>query len=235
VSAPQAALLHARALEIRRGPLHLRAAELRVAAGECWFVLGRNGAGKSSLLLALLGMLPLREGRIDETPRIKDRTGVGFVPQELRVAASLPITVGEFVRLGLCSGRVPRGEAGARVRRALADLAIADQEKRAFAALSLGMRRRALVARALVREPALLVLDEPTANLDARTAAALMEALDGLRRARGLAMLHASHDLRLAARFATHVALVHAASITCGPAADVLASPAAQAALGVPA
>jgi ABC-type Mn2+/Zn2+ transport system ATPase subunit len=237
VSAPStgapAAALRVAAVDLtvgRRVPL-LRGVTLSIRAGEAWFLVGPNGSGKSTLLLTLLGLLPPLAGRVERSPEVADRSGLGFVPQETPWAAALPLTVAEFTALGLADLRLGGAERRAWVAAALATMRIEDLARRNFGVLSFGQRRRVLVARALARRPRLLVLDEPTTNLD--PAAARQLAAD-LERARldGVAMLHASHDLLLAREFATHVALVAAGEVLAGPAAAMLADPRLAAALG---
>ncbi|HEX5051346.1 MAG TPA: ATP-binding cassette domain-containing protein, partial [Planctomycetota bacterium] len=190
----------------RRQPL-LRDVTLQLLPGQCWFLLGQNGAGKTTLIATLLGLLPPLQGRIEQAPSIADRSGIGFVPQEQRFQQSLPVTVTEFVSLGL-SHHAGRHTRSARAAAALAAMQIAHLQHRNSAELSLGQRRRMLVARALARDPALLVLDEPTANLDPVGAGRLGADLEQLRASNGMCLLHASHDVELARRHATHVALV---------------------------
>lgn len=226
-------LLAATGLEVGRGAPLLSGVDLELRPGEAWFVLGRNGAGKSTLLATLLGLLAPRHGTIQAAPAIADRSALGFVPQETTFSAPLPLTVAEFVDLGLATVTATRSERRARVAVALQQLGIEDLAPRQVASLSLGQRRRALVARALLRRPRLLVLDEPTANLDAHGAATLCADLDRLRRDSGVCLLHVAHDLGLVRRFATHVLLLAGAAVHAGPVAAMLAAPILEQTLGV--
>ena len=90
--------------------------------------------------------------------------------------------------------------------------------------LSLGQRRRVHIARALARQPRLLVLDEPGANLDARALGQLCADLDALRRASGTALVHVAHDLAVARRFASHVALLDGGGVRHGRIDDLAAA-----------
>lgn len=213
----------------RRTPL-LRVPRLEFRTGESWFVLGRNGGGKTTLLATLLGLLPALGGEIRFAPELADRRRLGYVPQEQRFDPPLPFTVEEFVALGLPDS-CRRAEVRAAVAGALAALGAADLAQRQVRELSLGQRRRALVARALVREPRLLLLDEPTANLDGRAAERLGADLERLRAGRGVCVVHVAHDLPLAQHFATHVALVADGEVFAGPAAERFADPRLHAAL----
>lgn len=194
----------------RRTPL-LTDVQLQFAAGQHWCVVGRNGGGKTTLLLTLLGLLPPLAGEVRWSPQLADRQRLGYVPQEQDQTLALPCTVAEFV--ALCA-TTPRGAATrAAVAAALGALGIDDLANRDVRRLSLGQRRRVLVARALVRQPLLLALDEPAANLDDDAAARLGADLQRLCDA-GLCIVHVTHDLALAERTATHLARVADGTVT---------------------
>lgn len=227
-----AALIEAAGLVVgRRQPL-LRDIAMTLLPAQCWFLLGRNGAGKTTLIATLLGLLPPLGGRIQMAPGIADKSRVGFVPQEQLFQQSLPVTVTEFVSLGLAA-RVAADQRAAHTSAALAAMHIEHLARHNSGELSLGQRRRVLVARALAREPALLVLDEPTANLDPFGSGQLGADLERLRVDSGMCLLHASHDLELARRYATHVALVAHDTVRTGPAQDMLGDPATHEELGL--
>ena len=245
-------LLHACGLVVGRDAPLLRDVNWELRAGECWFLLGANGAGKSTLLLTLLGLLPPLGGRVVMAEGVRTRRSVGYVPQQDAAALALPMTAREYVELGLCDLPLPRREAAQRAEEGLARMALSAESARRLDRMSLGQRRRVSVARALARRRELLILDEPTANLDPEAAGqlavdlqprqqlareplvpledALVAAaqaahlaledgvdlrlrelavdLDRLRREDGMCVLHCSHDLWLAERFATHVARI---------------------------
>jgi ABC-type Mn2+/Zn2+ transport system ATPase subunit len=226
-------LLAARGVEVGRDGALLRGVEIECAEGQAWFVLGPNGSGKSSLLMTLLGLLPARAGTVAQAACIADRSGLGYVPQAQRFAQTLPMLAREFVELGAFDRRAARGERHAEAVAALAAVAIADLAERRLGELSQGEQRRALIARALVRRPRLLVLDEPTANLDPFVSRRIVFDLDALRARDGLCILHVSHDLAIAQRHATHVALVAAGTVRAGPAAAMFAAPELRRALGL--
>lgn len=135
-------------------------------------IIGPNGGGKTTLLKLLLGLLRPQRGEIrvlGERPR-RARDRIGYMPQFHRIDAHFPITVEEVVRLGLLSrktrlGWPRRGDHNA-VERALDLVGCRHLEQRPFALLSGGQRQLVLIARAMVSNPRLLLLDEPTANLD---------------------------------------------------------------------
>jgi ABC-type Mn2+/Zn2+ transport system ATPase subunit len=228
-----AALIEARTVAVGRGTPLLRAVTFALRPGECWFLLGRNGSGKSTLIHALLGLLAPLGGEIRRAAAIADRSGLGYVPQEQRFPASLPLTVSEFVDLGLAGSRLKQGERQERAAAALEAMHVADLAARNSGSLSFGQRRRVLAARALARRPSLLVLDEPTAGLDPFSSGQLARDLEQQRKSAGLCMLHASHDVELARAYATHVALVADGGVRTGAAAAVFGDPATGRVLGL--
>jgi len=191
--------------------------DLEVGSGEFWFLLGPNGSGKTTFLRSILGLTPIRGGELWLHPRLGGRERIGYVPQRSELNATLPITVREFVLLGLVGTRVRRREAHTRLGWALARVGLAGMEPRNYWSLSGGQRQRALVARALVRRPDLLVLDEPMNHLDRSTQDTLLRFLAELNREHRLTLLFVTHDLDVAERHATHVALFEDGSVLAGP------------------
>jgi len=156
--------------------------------GEFAALLGPNGAGKTTVIRLLLGLARPGSGEVTVlgTGPEKARNSIGYVPQHAGYDPAFPISVEEVVRMGLLQGVARRraGRAQAErdaVRLALETADVADLGKRPYSALSGGQRRRVLVARALAGEPRLLVLDEPTANMDAASEARLYATLGALK------------------------------------------------------
>lgn len=152
----------------------LHGVDLRIEAGEMVALLGANGSGKSTLLRAAVGVLPLETGtaRLFGAPvrhgSAHDR--LGYVPQESADGGSIPATARETVTGGLLTARSWWPRTGdRRVMRALEAVSIADLADRPVSRMSGGQRRRVMIARALVREPELLVLDEPFSGVDVPT------------------------------------------------------------------
>jgi ABC-type Mn2+/Zn2+ transport system ATPase subunit len=199
----------------------LERVSMEIHAGEFWFLLGANGAGKTTLLRVVLGLLAPLAGRLWLHPAVAGGQ-IGFVPQQCDWNETMPTTVREFVSLGLVGTRVPRGNRAGRVRQALKTVGLHGMERRDFWSLSGGMRQRALIARALVREPQLLVLDEPTNNLDPATEEGVLRLLEKVNGERGLTILFVTHDVGIAAGHATHVALFHGGVVESGTRAQIL-------------
>lgn len=180
--------------------------------GESLCVIGPNGGGKSTLVKLLLGLLEPTAGRIEvlgTRPR-EARTKMGYVPQAMRYDPQFPIAALDIVLMGrlnhLSVGRFSKRCRGIALD-ALAEVGMADFGKRPFSDLSGGERQRVLVARALACEPELLLLDEPTANIDLSVEAQLIETLAKLRR--HMTILMVTHDLELVSSLGDSVLCVN--------------------------
>lgn len=168
--------------------------------GEAVALLGANGSGKSTLVKAMLNLLPHRgEVALFGTPqdRFKAWNRIGYVPQT-SASTLLRATVWEVVSTGRLAHRRPFTLLGRRGRTLIAEtlerVGLAGREGAELGDLSGGQRQRALIARALVAEPDLLVLDEPLAGIDVPTQETLAALLAGLK-AQGMAMLVVLHEL----------------------------------------
>lgn len=194
----------------------VRGVNLVVRRGDFWFLLGPNGAGKSTFARAVLGFLSPQAGRLKLDGGLKRGESIGFVPQHSALLPTLSTTLGEFVGLGFAAMKVARADRDERVAWAIDAVGLAGLEGHDVHDLSGGQRQRAMVARALVRRPQLLVLDEPTSNLDPASQEALLVVLARLRRESGLTLLFVCHDVAVAARYATHVAFFHDGVVEAG-------------------
>jgi ABC-type Mn2+/Zn2+ transport system ATPase subunit len=212
----------------------LATVDLAVAEGEFWCVLGPNGCGKSTLLKVLLGQLPPRGGRLERGPAFPVEARIGVVPQRTDFPDTVPVSLREFVELGLVGtgarGRVAR----ARIEHALERVSLADKARQPYHSLSGGQRQRGSLARALVREPSLLLLDEPTNGLDPTSEHELVELIARLHAQGGMTLLLVTHDLTLAARCATHAALFDRGTVIAGSLAAALTAPRLASAYGMP-
>ena len=161
--------------------------DLQIGPAEVVAVLGANGSGKSTLVRALLGLVPLQAGRVElfgvELGRFRDWPRIGYVPQRAGAATGVPATVREVVatgRLALRGLRRARPADREAVQRAIAAVGLEERADDSVGTLSGGQQQRVLIARALTCSPQLLVLDEPTAGVDAAAQQALAAALEVL-------------------------------------------------------
>lgn len=193
----------------------LRDLELTVAAGDVVALLGENGSGKSTLVRAVLGLNPLTSGsvRLFGTPLGEFRawSRVGYVPQRSTAASGVPATVAEVVAAGRLARRRPflptsRADRAA-VREALETVGLPDRAGDSLNTLSGGQQQRALIARALAGEAELLLLDEPTAGVDAANQHALAGALQRLAD-RGTTLVVVLHELGALAPLITRAVTV---------------------------
>ncbi|BCL13338.1 MULTISPECIES: metal ABC transporter ATP-binding protein [Micromonospora] len=198
----------------------LRDVSLAVSAGEVVAVLGANGSGKSTLIRAVLGLVPLSAGQVTlfGTPlrRFRQWHRIGYVPQRLGAGSGVPATVAEVVASGRLARRGvlrPAGRADrAAVAEALRAVGLADRAGDPVATLSGGQQQRTLIARALAGAPELLVLDEPTAGVDAVSQEAFAEALRGFVDGGGTVVLVA-HELGPLRPLISRAVVVHQGGI----------------------
>jgi zinc transport system ATP-binding protein len=180
----------------------LRDVSMQVETGQVVAILGANGSGKSTLVRTILGLVPLAGGEIDlfGTPqrRFRDWARIGYVPQRIGAGSGVPATVGEVVASGRLARRGIFRLAGsadrAAVRAALTDVGLLDRADDPVSTLSGGQQQRTLIARALAGRPDLLVLDEPTAGVDAASQEAFAGVLGRFAQGGGTILLVA-HEL----------------------------------------
>jgi cobalt/nickel transport system ATP-binding protein len=194
--------VHAAGLSYRypNGQMALRGVDLHVEHGERVAILGPNGAGKTTLMLHLNGLmrgegsLEVAGLAVEDGTLARLRASVGLVFQDPDDQLFMP-TVLEDVSFGPLNQGLPPTEVERRVGEALASVRMDDAAGRAPYQLSMGERRRVAIATVLAMRPSLLVLDEPSANLDPRARRELLEVLEDIDRT----MLLTTHDLPMAA------------------------------------
>ena len=203
----------------------LRGVDLHVTHGERVAVLGPNGAGKTTLMLHLNGLLAgegaLEVAGLDVTRKALHelRLRVGVVFQDPDDQLFMP-TVEEDVAFGPLNMGLDRAEIAARVAESLATVRMEGAAERAPFQLSMGERRRVAIATVLAMRPHLLILDEPSANLDPRSRRELLDVLESIDRT----MLLTTHDLPLAAELCERTVIMSAGRVVAdGPSDEILA------------
>ncbi|GAA1894493.1 metal ABC transporter ATP-binding protein [Lapillicoccus jejuensis] len=209
--------------------------DLTVSPGEVVAVLGPNGSGKSTIVRGVLGLTDHLGGDVElfGVPRreFRQHTRVGYVPQRHTLSASVRATVREIVATGRLGhqgllARLSRTDKQV-VDRALDTVGLADRWAADVSTLSGGQQRRVLIARALASEPDVLLMDEPTAGVDAANQHVLADVLDRLA-AGGTTMLLVTHELEAFRDVVTHVVVVDLGRVTWqGPAAEFHRDPGA--------
>lgn len=169
-----------------QGRAILSSVNLQVNAGEILTLIGPNGAGKTTLLRVALGLLAPRSGSVLRKPALR----IGYVPQKLHPDQSFPMTVLRFLSL---SDRKTKP----RILEVLQEVGGEGLEQASLSTLSGGELQRILLAKALLRDPQLLVLDEPVQGVDVHGQVELFQLITRLREKRDCAVLMVSHDLHL--------------------------------------
>lgn len=210
------------------GPPALRDVTFAAKAGQAIAVLGPNGGGKTTLFRALLGELPAVAGSVSYA------SAPAYVPQTERSRLDFPVSALDVALMGAYARtpwyrRITAADRD-RARDALARVGLGDHAGERFGALSGGQRQRVLVARALVQDARLLLLDEPFAGVDRANEEAIMAILDELRD-EGRVLLIATHDIEQARRW-DRVLCLRGAQVAYGPPASTLTTAVLEATYG---
>lgn len=200
-----------------------------LAPGEFVALVGPNGSGKSTLLRLLLGQLRAATGHVElfgaAPGRLDDPGRLGYVPQRTRLAPELPTTVRELVAGGRLSRRAwwrrPTTVDRDAVEHALQAVALTELGTRLITELSGGQQQRALIARALVADPELLILDEPVAGVDAESQRLFRDSLVHLVEAHHTTVLLVSHELGAVAADLDRVIVLKQRVLFDGPPAEL--------------
>jgi len=207
---------------------------LDIPRGDFLGLVGPNGSGKTTLLRALLGTIAAQRGTI----AIGSDVRFGYVPQREQIDTRYPLTVldvvlmGRYARIGLLRRPGPADRAAA--EQALAQVGIPDLSGKRLADLSGGQKQRALIARALVGDPTVLVLDEPTNGLDLVATTQILGLVRDLHERQGLTVLMVSHALNEVANYVTRLALLVDGNLRVGPVDEVLTERALSGLYGIP-
>ena len=180
----------------RAGRAILQGIDIDIRSHEIVTLIGPNGAGKTTLVRALLGLEPVDQGSIQRKPGLV----VGYAPQRFEVDRAIPLTVERFVALGARAS--PEA-----IEAALAEVGAGQLSERQLSQLSGGELQRVVLARALIRAPQLLVLDEPVRGVDYAGEAELYNLIGKLRSEHGFGVLLVSHDL--------HVVMAQSDRVVC--------------------
>jgi len=207
----------------------LPAIDLSISAGQFWAVLGRNGAGKTTWLRTLLGLLPPVSGSVRSVSDVR----VSYLPQRSGLDDLYPLLAREVVSLGAERGWSFVGMTGsaarrARAQRALGEVGAQDFAERPFRSLSEGQKQRVLFARLVAGEAEVAILDEPTSAMDRIAEREAFELIRELQSKHGLAVLVVSHYLSIVREFADRALLLDADAeqVVVGTTAQVFEHPA---------
>jgi zinc transport system ATP-binding protein len=204
-------LLAAKGLSVRLGGAEiLSGVSLALNPAEIVTIVGPNGSGKSTLLRALLGLIPAAAGTVTRAKNLR----IGYVPQRLHIDRPMPITARRFLSL-------PKRCTDAQAAEVLARCGVSDVGAHQLADLSGGQLQRVLLARALLNQPDVLILDEPTQGLDQPGEAAFYQLIEEVRHDTGAAVLLVSHDLHVVMAASDRVICLNG-HICCEGAPDVV-------------
>ena len=228
--------IHAMTVAYHRRPV-LWDVDLDIPRGALVGVVGPNGAGKSTLIKAAIDLIPKLSGRVRiyGEPYSSQRRLVGYVPQRETVDWDFPVTVlevacmGLYDKIGWC--RPVNRSAKERGMAALEQVGLSEYAHRQIANLSGGQQQRTFLARALVQEAELYLMDEPFAAVDAATEHSIVELLRGLRDA-GRTALVVHHDLQTVPEYFDHVLLLNTRVVAFGPTKEVFTPEHLQATYG---
>jgi manganese/zinc/iron transport system ATP- binding protein len=198
-----------------------------IAPGSMVGIIGPNGAGKTTFLKALLGLIPVTAGTIiiHGSEGVAAHKKIGYIPQNSTVDWDFPLTVADMVLMG-CYGRLgwfarPTVDDYRKVQEALAIVGLDDKAHDPIGVLSGGQRQRAFIARALVQDPQVYLLDEPFAGVDVVTEQIIVELFKKLC-TEGKTVIVVHHDLFTAPLYFTFAVLLNKRMIAAGPIKEVL-------------
>src|SRR5258706_5379184 len=204
----------------------LRDIDFDVAAGDFLGIVGPSGAGKTRLLKAILGLIKPISGSV-QTPG--EGLRIGYVPQRESVDTLFPLTVMDIVLMGRYSRLGPFGRPTKADRelsmKAMEHVGITNLADRSYPNLSGWQKQRALIARALVGDPNLLILDEPTNGMDLVSEKAIMDLVRMLHDRDGMTVLMVSHLLNTVVNYARRIAIVGEGTLREGMLEDMITGP----------
>ncbi len=202
-----------------------------IEEGEFIGIIGSNGSGKTTLLKALLGMVRPTEGHINVFGKelfshlTEIRKKMGYVPQKTYMNPKMPVLAKEVVLMGRY-GQIgllkrPKRADYEAAKRALRDVEMYEMRNEPFGHLSGGQQQRIYIARALVQEPEILLLDEPTTGLDVKSQENIVRLIDRLHREKGLTILFVTHDVNSISSVADRIMYLKGKVVAFGPFSEV--------------
>ena len=199
---------------------------LSIKRGSFTGLLGTNGSGKSTLIKTLLGIIPPLSGQLLFQTDNGATPVFGYVPQRETLDSVFLLSSLEVALMGACGHVGPARRLNKTERdwthQCLRETGVDDLSRRKFSQLSGGQRQRVLIARALTARPDFLLLDEPTAGIDASATQAIMELLRRLHEQRGLTILMVNHDLAAVRNATQEVIWLHQGKVLHGPVKELL-------------
>lgn len=206
-------LISARGLGVTlAGKTVLHSVDFDIEPGEIVTLVGPNGSGKTTMLRALVGAIPHQRGTVQRAAGLR----IGYVPQKLAIDASLPLSVRRFLSL-------PTRQNAERTAQALAQAGVAGLADQQMSQLSGGQFQRVLLARALLGDPQILVLDEATQGLDQTGSAAFYTKIEEMRASLNCAVLMVSHELHVVMSASDRVLCLNG-HVCCAGTPEVVAS-----------
>lgn len=205
-------IVNAKNISVNYGPSEvLKNVSFSIEKGDFVGLAGSNGAGKTTLVKALLGLLPLSKGRIElfnrPVGKFNSWEKIGYLPQKFSSINTLfPATVEEVVALGLLSTKkFPRTinrHDRQQAKQIMKELGIADQAKKMLSELSGGQQQKALLGRALISQPEILIFDEPSTALDPNSRDSFFRLLQSLNQEKGITIILITHDTGYIGKYA---------------------------------
>jgi ABC-type Mn2+/Zn2+ transport system ATPase subunit len=205
-----------------------------IAEGDFLGMVGPNGSGKTTILRVILGTLEPVAGTVRRAAGLR----FGYVPQRDQVDYGFPLTALEVVLMGrydrIGKGRRPTADDRARAMRALEQVGIGELAGKHLLDMSGGQRQRTLIARALVGEPNVLVLDEPTSGMDLVSTTQILAFVRDLHERSGLTVIMVSHALNEVANYVEQIALVVSNGFRIGPVDEIMSESVLREVYGIP-
>lgn len=200
----------------------LRSVQGSISRGVFMGIVGPNGSGKTTLLKAILGSVEPQSGQITRMPGLR----FGYVPQRNTIDALYPLTSLDIVLMGLYGTRIPGTRMTSRDREtslnAIRGVGLEHKAQALFSELSGGQQQRILLARALVGQPDILILDEPTNGMDIVSEASVMKTVDEVHSKTGMTIVLVTHLLHVVAQHVTEIGLIQGDQIEFGMTKDLL-------------